>query len=443
MAFVTMDSSSPALEDAEREFMAMNEDLMAWRERNPEGIAELRLQPQQDGPPIGPPVEARIESPDYRVGKAIATEMKAYLHTLPGVFSIEDNLKLGPQEARVRLDEARAARYGVGFRDVATALRGANDGLVASSFRSVELDEDIDIRVMLDERYRQSLGDLLDTELRVPTGGLVRLRDVADVELTRGFLSFRRYDEKRTVSVYADVDTAVTSTIAVNEALKEQFADISSRYPGVRIRYGGEFEAANEAFAELGAAFPIAFLAIYMILAALFRSYIQPLIVTAAIPFAFMGVIFGVALLDYDVSFIMMYATIGLTGVVVNDSLVMVDFINRAREGGMPLREAVRESGARRFRPILLTTLTTVMALLPMAFGVQGASNTYGPFAASISFGLIFAMMGTLFAVPVAYTVVIDLQEATSRRIAAWRGGDTGPTDSTPRLDDRRFGRAE
>jgi multidrug efflux pump subunit AcrB len=159
-----------------------------------------------------------------------------------------------------------------------------------------------------------------------------------------------------------------------------------------------------------------------MILAALFRSYIQPLVVTAAIPFAFMGVIFGVALLDYDVSFILMYATIGLTGVVVNDSLVMVDFINRARAAGVPLRQAVRESGAQRFRPILLTTLTTVMALLPMAFGLQGASNTYGPFAAAISFGLIFAMLGTLFAVPVAYTVIIDAQEALAGRWARWRG---------------------
>ncbi len=422
MAFVIMDSESGALEDAERAFFAMHDDLMAWRERNPEGITELRLQPQQDGPPIGPPVEARIESADYRVGKMVASEMKAYLHTLPGVFSIEDNLKLGPQEARVRLDEARAARYGVGFEGVARALRGANDGLVASSFRSVEIDEDIDIRVMLDASYRQSLADLLDTELRVPSGALVKLRDVADVELSRGFLSFRRYDEKRTVSVYADVDTGVTSSIEVNEQLQARFADVSSRYPGVNIRYGGEFEEANEAFASLGAVFPIAFLAIYMILAALFRSYIQPLIVTAAVPFAFMGVIFGVALLDYDVSFILMYATIGLTGVVVNDSLVMVDFINRARANGVPLRQAVRESGARRFRPILLTTLTTVMALLPMAFGLQGASNTYGPFAASISFGLIFAMMGTLFAVPVAYTVIIDTQEAASARWARWRG---------------------
>jgi multidrug efflux pump subunit AcrB len=144
--------------------------------------------------------------------------------------------------------------------------------------------------------------------------------------------------------------------------------------------------------------------------------------VTAAIPFAFMGVIFGVAIMQYEVSFILMYATIGLTGVVVNDSLVMVDFINRARESGTPLEQAVRESGAMRFRPILLTTLTTVIALMPMALGVQGSSKTYGPFAAAISFGLIFAMAGTLFAVPVAYTALIEGQAKGARTWARWRG---------------------
>jgi HAE1 family hydrophobic/amphiphilic exporter-1 len=422
MSFLVMDAESGALVDSERQLIEIKERVDAWRAENPEGIAELRVQARQDGPPIGPPVEVRIESADYLEAKAVAGEIKAYLHTLPGVFGIEDNLKLGPQEVRVRLDEQRAARYQVGFEDVATALRGANDGLVASSFRSPEIDEDIDIRVMLAARYRENLGDLLDTELRTPSGSLVKLRDVADVELTRGFLSFRRYDEQRTVSVYADVDTQIATSTRVNEDLKARFADIPARYPGVTIRYGGEFEATGEAFADLLSVFPIAFLAIYMILAALFRSYMQPLIVTAAIPFAFVGVIFGVAIMQYEVSFILMYATIGLTGVVVNDSLVMVDFINRARERGTPLEQAVRESGAMRFRPILLTTLTTVIALMPMALGVQGSSKTYGPFAAAISFGLMFAMVGTLFAVPVAYIALIEGQAKGARVWARWRG---------------------
>jgi HAE1 family hydrophobic/amphiphilic exporter-1 len=126
--------------------------------------------------------------------------------------------------------------------------------------------------------------------------------------------------------------------------------------------------------------------------------------------------------MGYTISFGLLYATIGLTGVVVNDSLVMVDFINRARASGMPLLEAVRQSGARRLRPILLTTLTTVMALMPMALGLAGVSKAYGPFAAAITFGLMIAMVGTLFIVPLAYTSLIVLQERVHRRLGRARG---------------------
>jgi HAE1 family hydrophobic/amphiphilic exporter-1 len=405
----------------------VRERMEAHRRREPVGIMELRVAAQQDGPPVGPPVEARIKSDDWALGKAIAAEMMAFLRTVPGVHGIDDNLKLGPPEVRLLIDEERASRHGLRFEDLARALRGANDGIVASSFRDPTRNEDIDIRVLLEERYRNDLQDLLDVELRTPGGYLLKLRDLADVELTRGFRSYRRYDGERTVSVYADVDEERATTLGVNERLKAAFADIGTRYPEVAIHYGGEYEETNEAFANVFGVFPVAFLAIYMILAALFRSYLQPLIVTAAIPFGFVGVILGVGLLGYPVSFILFYASIGLAGVVVNDSLVMVAFINQARNLGTPLLEAVRQSGARRFRPILLTTLTTVMALLPMALGLQGASKTYGPFAACISFGLIVAMVGTLFAVPLTYTSLVVWQERIGGGVGRLLGRESKP----------------
>ena len=154
----------------------------------------------------------------------------------------------------------------------------------------------------------------------------------------------------------------------------------------------------------------------------LFRSYVQPLVVATAIPFGLIGVIAGARLLDYSFSVYMMYATMGLIGVVVNDSLVMVHFINRARGAGMPLLEAVRQSGARRLRPILLTTLTTAIALLPMALGLHGGSRSFGPFASTFSFGLIAAMVGTLFVVPLCYTLLIRFQDGMGRRWSALRG---------------------
>ena len=388
----------------------MQDRMREFRENNPEGIVDLRVQAEQDGPPVGSPVEVLLQGDDYAVGQSVAEEMKAFLEAIPGVYNVEDNLNVGAPEVRLFVDEDRAAQHGLGFEQLAMALRAANDGIIASSLREAGRNEDIDIRVRLDDSYRTGLADLLDIELMTPGGYLVKLRDVADVEVARGYRALHRFDGKRTVSVFAQVDGEQATSITTNQRLKAAFADLQLRYPELEVRFGGEFEESGEAFADIFRTFPVAFVAIYMILAALFRSYLQPFIVAAAIPFGFLGVIVGVAVFDYSVSFILLYATIGLTGVVVNDSLVMVDFINRARAEGMSVRDAVRRSGERRFRPILLTTLTTVMALFPMAFGFQGTSKTYGPFAAAISFGLIIAMVGTLFAIPLAYSSLVEVE---------------------------------
>ena len=213
---------------------------------------------------------------------------------------------------------------------------------------------------------------------------------------------------------------------AVNMKLENFIRPLADRYAEVDLRFGGEWEMAAETESNMAALMPIALLLIYMILAALFRSYLQPLVVAAAITFGFLGVLMGAHALQYQVSLSMLYAAMGLMGVVVNDSLVMVDFVNRARARGAMLREAIRESGSKRFRPILLTTFTTSLALLPMAFGVGGGSKTFGPFAATLVFGLIVGMIGTLFAVPMFYTILIDLQDRFSARFGSPGSGSSG-----------------
>jgi HAE1 family hydrophobic/amphiphilic exporter-1 len=341
--------------------------------------------------------------------------MQAFLRTLPGVFNIEDSMPDGPREIRLVMDEERANRHGLRFQDLATALRSANDGTVASSFRDPTSDEDRDIRVMLDQRDRGDIAEILQAEVRTPSGQLVRLGDVADLAVARGMLMLTHYDAQRTVTVYADVDGEYATSTSANRALEVAFADVTERHPEVSVFYGGEFQMTNRAFADAAATLPVAILLIYMILAAVFRSYLQPLVVITAVPFGVTGMVLGLHLLGYSISMALLYAFVGLVGVVVNDSLVMVHFINRARERGVPLLEAVRISGAKRLRPILLTTLTTVLALLPMALGLAGASKSYGPFATGISFGLASAMLGTLFCVPLFYTILIETLERIRR----------------------------
>ena len=396
----------------------VREAMAELRRERPEGIVELRVEPQPYGPPIGRPVEARIQSEDFALNERLAEEIKAYLRTIPGVSGVDDNLKEGPREIRLRIDEARAGQYGLTFEDLARALRGANDGIVASSFRSPAAVEDDDIRVLVESGQRDRILDLLEIEVPTPTGHFVRLADVADLEIARGYLAYRRVDGKRAVTVFGDVDEDLATSTSVNLDLASRFADIRARHPQVDIVYGGEFQESNEAIANTVAAFPVALLLIYMILASLFRSYFQPFIVLTAIPLGFAGIVFGVGVFGYTVSFNLLYASVGLAGVVVNDALVMVDFINRARQQGAPLAAALVEAGEKRLRPVILTTLTTVVALLPMALGIQGSSRTYGPFAASIAFGLLFAMLGTLFVIPLSYATFAS----TGDRVAAgWR----------------------
>ena len=393
----------------------IDDNLQAYAAEHPDKVVALRVESEPYGPPVGRPIEVRIQSEDFSVNKRIADELKVYLATIPGVFGIDDNLKEGPREVRLQVDGERAGQYGLTFEDLARALRSANDGVVTSSFRSPSAVEDDDIRVLLEPQQRDRILDLLEVEVRGSEGQLVRLADVANLDVTRGYLAYRRIDGKRAVTVFADVDDDLATSISVNRDLEARFADIVERFPQVDLVYGGEYQDSNESIANTLAAFPVALLLIYMLLATLFKSYVQPFIVLTSVPLAFAGIVFGVGVMDYKISFNLLYAAVGIAGVVVNDALVLVDFINRARRDGMPLLEAVAQAGAQRLRPVILTTMTTVVALLPMAFGLQGSSKSYGPFASSIAFGLLFAMIGTLFVIPLSYAAVAKTERRVKR----------------------------
>ena len=276
----------------------------------------------------------RIISDDYDLAKQIATDVKLQLSGMPGVYNIIDNMPMGKRELRIGLDEYRASLHGLTFQQLGTALRAANDGLVPSAFKDPNSDEDVDIRVLLREGQRSSAAKLIDVELRTRDDRLVKIGDVATVGLGRGYQRLYHYDAQRAVVVYADVDNETTSSLVVNQKLRALFADVPLRHPGVTMVFGGEYEETNAAFEDMGRAFMIALIAIYAILAAQFRSYLQPLIVMCVIVLAYVGVVLGMYIWDYALSMYVLYAVVGLAGVVVNDSLVLIDFVNRARGRG-------------------------------------------------------------------------------------------------------------
>ncbi|MCP5069059.1 MAG: efflux RND transporter permease subunit [bacterium] len=379
------------------------------------GIESVFVSAPRNGPPVGKPVAIRVYADDYGLGKRVAAELKAELATLPGVFDIEDNLPIGPRELRVRLDEQRASLHGLTFQDVGTALRAANDGLVPSTFKDPASDEDVDIRILYPEAQRRSITDLMDVEIRSPAGHRVKLGDVARIEVERSYQSLYHYDARRAVVVYAEVDNLQATSVSANREMASRFADASARWPGVSLVFGGEAQETERSISELWGTLFIALVAIYAILAAQFRSYLQPVVVMSVIGFAFIGVILGMFILDYPLTMYVFYAMVGLAGIVVNDSLVLIDFVNRGRAGGLSSLDAVRESCRLRFRPILLTTVTTIAGLLPMAVGLGGTHPVYGPFAAGIVFGLAVASGLTLFTVPALYLMVEGSKERVAR----------------------------
>jgi multidrug efflux pump subunit AcrB len=415
--YLTFPNNRKNAADPNRILNLVRTELGRYRDANADRVTALRVVPPRNGPPIGTPVAIRIQSEDYAVAKQIAEEMKAELGKTPGVFNIDDNLALGPRELRVRLDEHRASIHGLSFEAVGRALMAANEGLVSSTFKHPNSDEDIDIRVLLQEDQRRSISDLLDVSIRTPDGYRVKLGDVAEIEIGRGYLDFYHYDGQRAVVVYAEVDNQQATSISVNSEMEARFSDLTLRYPGVDVVYGGEYQVTDESFGEMRQAFILALIAIYGILAAQFRSYLQPLIVMSVIGFSFIGVILGNYLLDYSLSMFVIYAMVGLAGIVVNDSLVLIDFINHERARGASAVDAIRSASGKRFRPILLTTVTTVFGLLPMALGVTGKSVVYGPFAASIVFGLSVASVLTLFLVPALYLGLENARDAVRGRL--------------------------
>jgi len=378
--------------------------------QEPSELERVLVFAPRNGPPVGKPVAIRVATEDWARAKQVAAVLKAELATIPGVYNIEDNLPLGPRELQIHLEEERASLHGLGFQDLGLALRAANDGLVPSTFKDPRSEEDVDIRVLLQDTQRRRVKDLLDVELRTPEGHRVPLRDVARVDLVRSYQSLHHFDGERTVTVYASVDGKTATSVSVNREMAARFADAEKRWPGVRLHFGGEFQVANESLREMGQAFLLAVLAIYAILAAQFRSALQPLVVMSVIGFAFIGVILGMWVFDYALSMSVLYAVVGLAGVVVNDSLVLLDFVNQ-QSGRLPHGLAVRQACATRFRPILLTTVTTIAGLLPMALGVGGKHPIYGPFAAAIVFGLGVSTGLTLFLVPALELFLAGLRD--------------------------------
>ena len=305
----------------------------------------------------GSPIDVQLSGSDIDALSQAAVELKERLRGYSGVQDISDSYRAGKKELELSITpEAEAA--GLTLEDLARQVRQAFYGEEAQRIQRGR--DELKVMVRLPRDDRKSLGDLETLRIRTPDGAEIPFTTAASVELSRGPASIRRTDRRRVVNVTADVDLEKGNTAEILEDLRASaLPELSARYPAVRWDFVGEQQDQRESIGGLVKGFGIALIVIYGLLAIPFRSYLQPAIVMSAIPFGIIGAIWGHVLMGKSLTILSAFGLVALTGVVVNDSLVLLDFINRAYQAGIPLKTAIRQAGAARFRPILLTSLTT------------------------------------------------------------------------------------
>lgn len=388
------------------------------------GPARLEVVEVHRGPPRGAPVAIRVQGNNQERLVELAEQVLAEVRRTPGTRNSNHDYELGKQELQIRVDEERAALNGLTPESVSIWLRSAFGATPTATLR--DGDDEIDIVVQLAEHVQRDPDQIASLRLITPTGDEVAIREIADVTHGRGPAEIQRYQQKRMVSVLSNIDEDVTNSGEVNTILKEKLAALEAANPDIRFEYGGQWEETQESVQSLFRAFLVAMLLIYTILATQFQSFSQPLVVMAAIPLSFIGVTAGFLLSAKPVGLIALVGVVGLTGIVVNDSLVLVDFINKRRAMGMPLDDAIIAAGRLRLRPIFLTSVTTIAGLLPLSLASESLAHL-APMAQVIVWGLTFSTILTLVVVPCLYRLDVDLATRASRWFAPMKRWVTDP----------------
>ena len=374
-----------------------------------EGVEKTTFIVDAGGPPVGKPISIRVTGNDDQMRRQAAAEIMEYLATINGVKDIDSNEKLGKEQIEIKIDYDRLARLGLTVADVAQNVRIAYDGQIVTSMR--DGDEDVNFRVQLQERARRDVNYLYNLSIPNAQNRLIKLREVARLETAPGPNALYHYEGERTATVEADVDQDIITPLGATTLVMTHFSDAENRWPGIRLGVGGEAEESQSSIVELMTTFAIALVGIYFLLVLLFNSYTQPFLVLVSVPFGIIGVIIAFGLHGEALSFLGVMGVIGMIGVVVNDSLVLVNHLNNLRKWNpdWSIRKLVSEGTSHRLRAILLTTLTTVAGLLPLAYGLGGTDLYMQPMALALGYGILFATPLTLVLVPSLYMIGADI----------------------------------
>ena len=356
----------------------------------------------------GKPIDIQLSGPDVEELRMVATEVRERLAEYPGVTDITDSFRGGKPEITLAINPS-AEPLGLTLQDLGRQVR---QGFFGEEAQRIQRGRD-DVRVMV--RYpadeRQSVGDLERMRIRTPTGEAVPFGTVAEAQMGRGFASIKRVDRDRAINVTAGVDEAVANANNILSDIEARhMPDILAGHPTVSYSLEGQQQMQGEFMEGLSRGFLVALFVIFTLMAIPFKSYVKPLIVMSAVPFGLVGAIFGHGLLGMTMNFMSMMGMVAVAGVVVNDSLVLVHFVNRTRAKGLAIKDAAREAGVARFRPILLTSLTTAAGVTPLILETSIQAQFLIPMAVALASGVLFATVFTLLLVPSSYLILEDIR---------------------------------
>ena len=415
--------------DENRPFTTKEVSAM-WRDRVGElpGMKELKFMAvgHMGG---GAPLSFRLNGNNMDMLESAASELATELEQYEGIFDIVNSADQGAEEIKLTI-KPEAEALGLTMASLGRQVRQAFYGEEAQRIQRGK--DELKVMVRYPIEQRRSIADLENMRIRTPSGDEVPFRDVAEVEFGKGYSSIARLDRQRTVTVSADIDPAIVEPRQIIADMSVEFIpELLSRYPGVQYGLEGASQDEQELQRRMMLALVASIFMIYALIAIPLRSYSQPLIIMSVIPFGAIGAVVGHVIMGHAISMFSLFGLIALAGVVVNDSLIMVDFINKARLRGLSVRNAVIESGTARFRAIILTSFTTAAGLTPIIFETDPQAQAIIPTAISIGYGIVFATVITLFLIPCLYVLQED-GFAILRRLRGKPQSAIGAAESNP-----------
>jgi len=375
---------------------ALREDVLAVP-----GPGKITFTVLSGGPPATKPIRVRVRNDDYAELRAAADEIERIVAAVPGAKDVTDDDLPGRPQLVLRLDREAVRAAGLTAAQVARLVRLAVDGEIAAVMR--DAGEKIEVRVRARRETAADVAAILEMPVALPGGGTTTLGRLVSEETRLGKGVIRHYNLRRSITVEADLDKKVTDTVAANRAIEAAWDKVRTRYPSTSLDFSGELDDIQESLDAMQFLFLLGVGLIYLILAAQFGSYWQPLMILVTVPLAFTGVVFGLLISGNPLSLYTLYGVIALTGIAVNSAIVLIDAANRRLAAGMGVLHAIVYAARRRVIPILLTSTTTIGGLLSLAIGLGGKSLLWGPVASAIVWGLSVSTLLTLFVVPLVY----------------------------------------